>query len=120
MRACLFAVAVLMLIGCGDPTDRPEDCNPNQYFDEARKLCFTCPAPREPRCDDGCGIRVTSDDRGCPVAECLVGDDCSMCASTEYIDETLRCTACDGPISCPDDATPDRRISDGTCTLTCP
>lgn len=120
MRVRLFVVASVFALGCGDPTDRPEDCNPNEYFDEARKLCFTCPAPSEPVCDDGCGIRIESDERGCPVAECVLGDTCNMCADTEYIDDSLRCAPCDGPMSCPDDATPRRNLSDGTCTLSCP
>lgn len=67
---------VLLTASCGEPTDRPEDCDSNEYFDDARKLCFVCPAPTEPTCDLGCGITLTTDSRGCAAVECLVGDQC--------------------------------------------
>lgn len=117
---CPILLALLGLVSCGDPTDRPQDCSPTEYFDEARKLCFVCPAVAQPRCDSGCGIRVTDDARGCPVAECLVGDDCTGCGPTEYVDSTLQCVPCDGPLTCPDGAEPTRVIRDQSCTLTCP
>ncbi len=121
MRRTILLVTIgLAFASCGDPTDRPEDCNPNEYFDEARKLCFSCRAVVQPRCDDGCGIVLTSDERGCPAAECVVGDDCTTCGPTEYIDSTLRCALCDGPMTCADDATPQRQLSEGRCTLSCP
>ena len=107
-----------MAWSCGDPTDRPEDCGPNEYFDDARKLCFSCVAPREPTCDDGCGLQIVADDRGCPAVECLQGPGCDSCGPTEWVDESLRCAPCDGPQTCTD-GEPTRQIADGSCTLQC-
>ncbi len=116
----LLAASISTLSACGDPTDRPEDCTTNQYFDESRKLCVTCAAIRQPVCDQGCAFEITLDRNDCPVANCLVGDACNTCDPGEYFDsETLACQTCDGPTECDGDE-PQTRYVDGRCLLTCP
>lgn len=122
MSRILSALLFLMFaVACGEPTDRPEDCTPNEYFDESRRLCRVCPAPSAPQCDPGCGIRIVEDQRGCPATECLVGEVCSDCGPLEFVDpDTLICTPCDGPMSCEDGSEPERWLSETTCSLRCP
>lgn len=71
----LIASVVLVVmtgVSCGEATDKPEDCTDNEYFDEGRELCRTCPAIAEPTCREGCGFAVESDSRGCAVAVCAL------------------------------------------------
>ena len=117
MRLPYVLITMLAFAACGDPTDRPEDCNANEYFDDARNLCFVCPAPRA-TCDDGCGLRVTTDDRGCPDVECMLGSQCSMCGPTEFVDSSLRCTECSGPQTC-ESGDLVKRVDGDNCTLSC-
>jgi hypothetical protein len=64
-------LVVLVLWSCGsEPTDRPQDCRENQYYDEGTRRCRTCPAVVEPECRPGCEPQVESDQRGCPVLRC--------------------------------------------------
>ncbi|MFU8805882.1 MAG: hypothetical protein ACNA8W_18865 [Bradymonadaceae bacterium] len=87
----LGAVVLALSLGCGgEASDRPEDCRSGQYYDRAQRLCVTCPAVAEPTCMEGCGFRIRSDDRGCPVAQCAV--DCDLCDEGQvFSNETLRC-----------------------------
>ena len=118
MMAMWIGVGV---IACGDPTDRPEDCTANQFFDDARKLCVTCPAIAQPRCDEGCTFEIVADQNGCAAATCLTGANCGRCEDLSYFDaESLTCHPCDGPRTCADDADPRETIVDGRCVLSCP
>ncbi|MEC9399417.1 MAG: hypothetical protein VX475_17450, partial [Myxococcota bacterium] len=86
----LFCGTSLALIACGDPTDRPEDCTINEYFDEGDRLCISCPALLEPTCREGCGFVIVEDFRGCPSATC--DETCSLCdEGTSWSEETLAC-----------------------------
>ena len=62
----------MMMAGCGssEVRDRPSDCRADQYFDESRELCRSCPAAEEPECVPGCGVEVGEDRRGCPILRC--------------------------------------------------
>ena len=104
-RLVLAAVFVLIpLVSCGDPTDDPEDCTENEYFDESKSLCRTCDPISEPDCGEGCGFTVVSDSNGCALAECNL--ECTgACAFGQFFsDESLQCEACPGfdagPSSC--------------------
>ena len=122
MRTILCILVALGVAGCGDPTDRPEDCTSNEFFDEARKLCVTCLAVPQPVCDEGCGFEIVPDpDTQCPSAQCLAGAECGRCAELEYFDAgTLLCEPCDGEQSCADDAAPQKNFVEGRCVLQCP
>lgn len=86
----LLLLPLLLLVACGEPTDREQDCTVNEYFDEGDRLCTSCPALLEPSCREGCGFRITSDALGCPQAECDLS--CSLCAQeTAWSRETLSC-----------------------------
>lgn len=120
MRNLVRLSLLLFVVSCAEPTDRPEDCSTNQFFDEARKLCVTCPAITAPECADGCGFEIEADQQGCPVAVCMYGDDCDHCDEREYFDaRTLTCEACDGPETCEDDSEPTREFVDGQCVFVC-
>lgn len=85
--------ALALLAACGEPTDAPEDCTVNEYYDGVEQLCFTCPAVEEPTCRAGCGFSITEDARGCPEATC--DDTCSMCPEgASFSLDTLACV-CD-------------------------
>ena len=82
MRHLSILLTFLLLVGliaCGtEPTDRPQDCRENQWFDEAQRRCRTCPAVEEPECRPGCEPEVVRDQRDCPVLRCqeiCEGDD---------------------------------------------
>lgn len=113
---------VFAWIGCGEPTDRPEDCTANEFFDETRRLCVTCPAIVAPTCDEGCGFEIVQDQNGCPAATCLSGEGCDMCDPLSFFDgESLMCEPCDGPTTCGEEgAEPEKSIVDGSCVLRCP
>jgi hypothetical protein len=87
----LFASLVLATLSCGgDPSDRPQDCSANEFFDETRELCQSCSALILPSCREGCAVLVSSDDRGCPVASCDL--ECATCPEgTSFSLETLAC-----------------------------
>lgn len=77
-----FLVA-LTFASCGsEATDRPQDCRDDQYYNEALRLCQTCPAVQEPTCRPSCGAEIVSDQRGCPVMIC--DDLCPGCDSDQY------------------------------------
>ena len=92
-KVCLGMMVVAfsgLWFACGDPTDDPEDCTSNEFFDPGDKRCKTCPAVDEPDCGDGCGFTVETDEQGCPVAECDLT--CAPCPTgTSYSEETLQC-----------------------------
>ena len=89
-RALALALIAALCVGCGDPSDRPSDCTPNEFFDEIDQICQTCPALAEPSCRPGCGILVSTDDRGCPSASCDLS--CSVCPEgTRFEEGTLSC-----------------------------
>lgn len=70
MNRLFWSMALAAFVGCGEPTDDPEDCTQNEYFDDSKRLCETCPAVDEPECRDHCGYSIQKDDRGCPEAVC--------------------------------------------------
>lgn len=71
MKAMPFFFFLLLVLSCGsEATDRPQDCREDQFFNEARRVCQTCPAVSEPACRPGCGFEIISDPRGCPVMTC--------------------------------------------------
>lgn len=114
------AILAPVVFACGEPTDDPEDCAANQYFDETRKLCITCLAATEPTCEPGCGFVIEPDANGCPQAACLDAASCDLCEPTQYFDDDqARCVDCAGPATCAD-GNPTRTIADGTCYLDCP
>ncbi len=93
-RHLLFCVILplgALLYSCGgDPSDRPQDCSANEFFDEARELCQSCPVLIVPACREGCAVLVSSDELGCPVASCDL--ECSSCPDgTSFSLETLSC-----------------------------
>lgn len=87
----LTASLVLAAWACtSEVRDRPEDCRTGQYYDSGQRLCLTCPSVIEPICREGCGFRISEDNRGCPVAECAV--ECDLCAEGELFSrDTLSC-----------------------------
>lgn len=120
--ALLVGLLVPFFAFCGEPTDNPEDCTDGQYFDQVRKLCFTCPALRVPECTAGCGFVIrTNEDDGCPESDCVDAQTCDLCTDDEFFsDASLQCEACI-PVgeSCPDDEPPVPVIADDVCTLRC-
>lgn len=85
----------VLWIGCGDPTDNPEDCASNQYYNDAESLCVTCSALVEPVCREGCGFTITQDANSCPQATCDAL--CTQCEQGQtWSDKTLSCR----PTSC--------------------
>lgn len=74
-----WIVIAMVVVGAGfgaacggdnEVRDRPEDCRSDQYFDEGREQCRTCPAVDEPQCLPGCGFEVDEDSRQCPILRC--------------------------------------------------
>ena len=114
-------VVVATSLSCGDPTDKVEDCTAGEYFDQVRKLCFTCPALREPVCAPGCGFVIESnEDDGCPQARCIESDVCDLCGSTSFFSQTtLQCEPCIAVDGCDDDDDVTPVISGDSCTLRC-
>jgi hypothetical protein len=103
LLSLILALASLAT-GCGEPTDRPEDCNGDEFFDEVSQLCTACPVVDAPECRFGFSI-TPDEETSCPVAVC---DATSPCATYERFDETtLGCTR-----ACPEGATPD---ASGAC-----
>lgn len=87
---CLVA-AFAVIGGCSDVVDTASDCTTDEYFDETRDLCRTCPAIVVPECPLDCGYSLMTDTRGCQVAAC----ECGVCEAEEFFDRnTLSCTAC--------------------------
>ncbi len=84
-RLMVMAAVGMMALGCGgserEVRDRPEDCTQDQYFDEGRERCRSCPAVEEPECKQGCGLDVERDHLGCPYLICEVG--CPGCEEGE-------------------------------------
>lgn len=118
-RIFLICLAFLTISACGDPTDKPEDCTDGQYFDQVRKLCFTCPALRTPECTPGCGFVIaTNEDDGCPESACVDAETCDLCPDEQFFsDATLQCEAC-VEVDCPD-GTLSKVISDDSCSFQC-
>lgn len=88
----VIAVAAVICIGCGggEGTERPEDCDTDEYYDEVDEVCLTCPAVVEPECLPGCPAVVVEDDRDCPVLRCE--PECPGCDDEErWDDEEKRC-----------------------------
>ncbi len=87
-----FGLAVL---SCGDPTDDPEDCSDNEYFDPSDEQCRTCEPVEEPECPAGCGFSLGKDDvTECPIAVCNLECD-DLCADgQQWSDESLSCVDC--------------------------
>ena len=72
-------------MGCGtEAGDRPQDCREDQYYNEARRQCLSCPAVVEPICRPGCGVEVISDQRGCPLMICE--EACQGCEADQQWD----------------------------------
>lgn len=83
------------VVGCGDPTDSPEDCTSNEFFNEAEELCQTCAAVVAPDCRPGCGFVLIQDANKCPIAQC--DTTCQQCPAGEsWSSEQLSCQ----PITC--------------------
>lgn len=124
LLSLFFLFSVFSVSACGDPTDSPEDCTVNEYFDDGSELCRTCPALSEPTCAGGCGFFITEeDDRPCPVSRCLLptsgscecpasDPDCGQtCEDGEVFDaRSFTCLSCD--TSC--DGT--FEVTNGVCT----
>lgn len=85
--AKVLVVGVMMVgFGCGsEPTDRPQDCREDEYFDEGRRQCRSCPAVLEPVCRPGCEPVVVLDQRACPQLRCDAA--CQGCEAGEEWDE---------------------------------
>ncbi len=67
----LMVLLIGATMGCGsEATDRPSDCRVNEYFDDGRRQCRTCPAVLEPTCRPGCDTVMERDQRDCPVLRC--------------------------------------------------
>lgn len=66
----VWSVVVLMACGGAEGTDRPGDCDDDQYYDEGNERCVTCPAMVAPECRPGCEVVVVEDNRDCPTLEC--------------------------------------------------
>lgn len=95
--AGLWCVVVMLAVGCGDPTDREQDCTRNEYFDTNDQLCISCPVVSEPSCRAGCGFAIVNDERGCPSAQCDLS--CSRCEQGQVWSEAqLTCVS----ITCAD------------------
>lgn len=123
--ALLLSLALAGIAACGDPTDDPEDCTVNEYFDDGSELCRTCPALQTPTCGADCGFFIVAeDDRPCPRARCLVPDaggacvcpadepECSAtCGEGEVFDaRSFSCLSCD--VSCESGFD----VTNGVCT----
>ncbi len=107
-RITLALALSTMLAACGEPTDRPEDCNGDEFFDDVSQLCTACAVVDEPDCRFGFSI-VSDEETACPVAQC---NDTSTCELYERFDETtLTCSR-----RCPDGAGVD---ASGAC-VACP
>lgn len=103
-----LAAMGLALASCGEASDDPEDCTPEEFFDEATELCTPCPAVGKPDCAEGCGFRVVDDEFGCPVAECAT--ECDLCPEDFYFaEDTLRCERCSTAIDPPEICFQDQR-----------
>lgn len=82
----VMAAILAFAVGCGsESTDRPQDCRDDEYFDEGRKQCRSCPAVLEPVCRPGCEAEVVLDQRECPQLRC--GALCEGCGAEEEWDE---------------------------------
>lgn len=93
-RLALLAYAFTALaLGCTQPTDKPEDCTRDEFFDAALQICQRCPALAAPRCLPGCGFSISPDARGCASTVCDEG--CDLCPPWAYFsDSSLSCQDC--------------------------
>ena len=95
----LILLLLLGLAACGEPTDREQDCNASEFFEQASQRCQPCPPLTSSACDEDCGFRiVTSMSTGCPDIQCALrsADENSpracLCPDTERFDpETQMC-----------------------------
>lgn len=73
----MVLAAVVLLAACGgdEGSERPADCQEDEYYDEGTERCISCPAVVEPECPPGCEVVVVQDQRECPALECE--QDCS-------------------------------------------
>lgn len=78
---------VMLMVACGgaEGTDRPGDCDDDEFYDEGNERCVTCPAVVEPECLPGCGFELVEDNRECPQLRCAEG--CEGCNEGEIWDE---------------------------------
>ncbi len=89
-----IALVACAQAGCGEASDDPSDCTPDQYYDEARGLCQLCPSVSAPTCREGCGFTIARDERGCPQARCAVA--CDLCPQGQaFSEQTLSCQPVD-------------------------
>jgi hypothetical protein len=89
---CLLLLA-LLLGACTKPTDKPEDCTRDEFFDEALESCQRCPSLAAPRCLPGCGFIIVNDARGCAAPVCA--QTCDLCPAWAFFsDVSLTCEAC--------------------------
>ena len=103
-------ICAIALAACGEPTDRPEDCTGNEFFDQSTDLCTSCPVIDPPSCRPRFGFVIVSDpDTACPVAQC---SDTPQCADFEIFEtDSASCQP-----ACPEGSTTDDA---GTC-VACP
>jgi hypothetical protein len=101
-RTCwlLAAMAVwLMVAACGGAEERPQDCTDDEFYNDQAGRCVACPAVQPPTCGPGCGFEISTDDRGCEVAECR--PQCDTCEPGNYFDDdTAACEPCPGVPDC--------------------
>jgi hypothetical protein len=93
-RPAHLAIAFTALaLGCTQPTDKPEDCTRDEFFDAALQICQRCPALAAPRCLPGCGFSISPDTRGCAATVCDEG--CDLCPPWAFFsDASLSCQDC--------------------------
>lgn len=109
LAGVLLTAALGALAACGQAGDQRSDCTTDEYYDEGNQECRACPAAVVPECRPGCGFRIESDSRGCPVARCgaqpadgSVAFECRCPAGQYFSEETFVCTSCDDAVDPPD------------------
>jgi hypothetical protein len=97
----IVSLWMIVAVGCGssEVRDRAEDCTQHEYLDPSTNRCTPCPPIQAPDCREGCGYRVGSDTRGCPVARCV--STCDLCDAGAYFsDEQTECVRCQNRPDC--------------------
>lgn len=85
---------LLLCVACGEPTDREQDCNASEFFEQGTQRCQPCPTLTASACDETCGFTIEpSETTQCPEVVCAMPGAC-LCSSPERFDpELLACVA---------------------------
>ncbi len=92
-RTLPLILSCLVWTACGEPTDREQDCNASEFFEQGTQRCQPCPTLTVEDCDLVCGLRIETSEVGCPEVQCAQPGDCVCQAPEALTIEVLACVA---------------------------